>query len=72
MDWPYNKMWKKRLQSKIKNDIRVAEDTINDNNKISTLLLIKFMIMIVHFSIVILNICYFLGLAWFIMCNKTL
>ena len=50
----------------IKNDERIGEEMNADINKISTLLVINFVIRIGKIALVILTICYFLGLGWYI------
>lgn len=53
----------------IKHDERVGDEMNADINKISTLLVINFVIRISKIALVILTICYFLGLGWYIFCD---
>ena len=62
--------WKKRVLQRIENDPRIAEDMDNDHNKISTLLLIKFIIVVANITFVIMTICYFEGLLWYSFCDQ--
>ena len=45
----------------------MAEDTINDQNQISTLLALKFAIMIGHFTFLIITVCFIEGMAWYMV-----
>ena len=58
-----------RVLRMIKNDEMVGEEMNADINKISTLLVINFAIRIAKIALVILTICYFLGLGWYIFCD---
>ena len=59
----------KRLEIEIEYDPRVAEDTINDNNRISTMLYVNFGFRIMNIALIIVTICYFLGCVWYIFCD---
>lgn len=60
---------KKKIEYMIKHDDRIAEETNVDINKISTLLMVNFVIRIIKIALLILTTCYFLGLAWYIFCD---
>ena len=63
---------RKKLEDMIENDPVEAENTLKDNNKISSLIILKFLIQIFKLIIIILNISYFLGFLWFIYCDLTM
>jgi hypothetical protein len=55
-----------RLEKIIENDPILAENMLLGQNKIYEQIIINFFIKIVKLALVILNICYFLGMLWFV------
>ena len=56
----------KIIEKMIKYDKDKAEDTLEDNNNISSLILFNFFMSTFKLAIIILNISYFLGIGWYI------
>ena len=54
---------------KIKEDLKFANDKINNNNKIEEVLLFKFTLKIFKLVILILNSSYLLGMLWLVWCQ---
>jgi hypothetical protein len=63
------KFQQNRLNKIIETDPMKAEDTISDQNKVTQMIMTKFFIRIFKLSLIIVHICYFLGLFWFIFCE---
>ena len=59
--------YQKKLDDIIENDPDLAENTDQDNNNISFLITLNNVFRILKLVIIILNISYFLGFAWFIL-----
>lgn len=62
----------RRLEHIIATDPIKAEEINSDQNKISLTIVIGFLIKIFKLGLIIVNICYFLGLFWFIFCDVCL
>jgi hypothetical protein len=62
----------RRLRKIIEKNPILAEDITSDQNKISLMIMVGFIIKIIKLGLIILNICYFLGLFWFIFCDVEL
>jgi hypothetical protein len=62
---------RKRLIKIIETDPVKAEDIIADQNKVSLMIMIGFFIKIFKLGMIILNICFFLGVFWYIFCDVT-
>jgi len=60
---------KRKMDEIIQNDRIKAEDTLEDNNNITKMILINFVIQILKLVIIIINISYFLGFFWYILCD---
>ena len=60
---------KHRTERKIKKDLKLAEDVINDHNNIETLLFVSYTIKTFKLVILIINISYFIGMIWLIFCE---
>ena len=60
---------KVRIEKRIKNDILLAEDTLNDHNKIEGLMFLSFGLKTLKLVIMIANISYFLGMFWMVFCR---
>ena len=58
-----------RLSRIISNDPIAAEDTISDQNKITRIIMVNFFLRIFKLGMVIVHVCYFLGLFWIIFCE---
>lgn len=56
------------MKEKVKNDYRIAEDILEDHNKIEGLLFIHYAIKTLNLVILILNVSYFFGMTWMILC----
>ena len=54
---------------KVRRDPVYAEDTFNDNNQIELLKYIYYFIKISRLISIIVNICYFTGMIWIIICK---
>jgi hypothetical protein len=63
------KQYQKNLDHIIANRPDLAENTLLDNNNISKLITINNVLRIFKLVLIILNISYFLGFAWFIVCD---
>lgn len=63
------KQYQKNLDHIIANRPDLAENTLLDNNNISRLITINNVLRIFKLVLIILNISYFLGFAWFIVCE---
>lgn len=59
---------KYRVQIMIKHDPMISDEKNEDINKISTFLVVNFGIRIANIALIILTICYFLGLGWHSFC----
>ena len=57
---------RRRLENIIATDPLKAEDMVTDQNKIQQTIMVGFLIKIFKLGLIIVNICYFLGLIWFI------
>lgn len=66
------KIFTRRLDKIIANDPLAATDKTIDQNKISQLIIINFILRITKLAAVIVNICYFLGLIWYILCDVSM
>lgn len=60
---------RRRLEQIIATDPLKAEDMITDQNKIQQTIMVGFLIKIFKLGLIIVNICFFLGLFWFIFVN---
>ena len=58
-----------RNVEKVRRDPIYAEDTFNDNNQIELLKYIYYFIKISRLISIILNICFFSGMIWIIVCK---
>lgn len=65
------KQYQKQLEDIIKNSPELAENTLLDNNNISRLITINNVLRIFKLVLIILNISYFLGFGWYILCELT-
>jgi len=63
------KQYQKKLDKIILERPDLAENTLLDNNNISRLITINNVLRIFKLVLIILNISYFLGFAWFIVCE---
>ena len=63
------KSYQRKLDDIIQNKPDVAENTLVDNNNISKLIVINNVMRILKLVLIILNISYFLGFFWFIICE---
>lgn len=61
--------YKKKIQDIIENDDYLANNTEVDNNNITTLMVIGYMMKIVRLVLIIMNISFFLGIFWWIICD---
>lgn len=59
----------RKILAIIETDPILREDYIPDNNNITSMVMIHFMMKIFKLVIIILNISYFLGFLWFIFCE---
>lgn len=59
----------KRLKVIIDNDKILAENKVIDNNKITMMVLLSFVLQTIKLVIIIMNISYFLGMIWYIICD---
>ena len=59
----------RKNQEKCKNDPDFGEDTMNDNNQIENLKYINYFIKIMRVIIIILNLCFFSGMSWILICK---
>ena len=57
------------IKEKIKYDLDLAEDTINDNNKIEFFINIGYYLKTLKLAVVIMTISYLVGIAWYILCQ---
>ena len=64
-----NKYYEKKITQIIKNDPYLANNTEQDNNNITTLMVIGYMMKIVRLVLIIMNISFFLGIFWWIICD---
>jgi hypothetical protein len=64
------KIFEKRLE-KICEDPKLAEDTVLDQNKILTIIMIGYSFKIAKLIIIIFEVSYFLGLGYYIYCDLT-
>jgi len=60
-------IYKERAKKLIETEPKVANDTLNDHNKIQDLLLIYYILKITKLVIIILNFSYLFGMFWYIM-----
>lgn len=65
------RQYQKKLDKIIKERPDLAENTLLDNNNISRLITINNVLRIFKLVLIILNISYFLGFAWYIICELT-
>jgi hypothetical protein len=63
------KFYSKRLEIIIAEDPLAAVDIVNDRNKINQIVMVNFWLRIIKLGLIIVNICYFLGLIWYIICE---
>ena len=64
------KEWnKKRLNKMIEQKPELANSQLEDNSKISLIIITKYSIRTVKLIIVLFSISYFVGVAWFIICD---
>ena len=64
----YKKFSKSRVDWIIENDPTQAEDIDTDVVHITIQIMVGKVFQIIKLSIIILNICYYLGMVWFIIC----
>jgi hypothetical protein len=64
------KVYEKRLD-KICEDPKLAEDTVLDQNKILTIIMIGYIFKTVKLIIIIFQVSYFLGIGYYIYCDVT-
>jgi len=64
------KIFEKRLE-KICEDPKLAEDTVLDQNKILTIIMIGYFYKIAKLIIIIFQVSYFLGIGYYIYCDLT-
>ena len=64
------KIFQNRL-NKIVEDPKLAEDTVLDQNKIVTIIMIGFLFKSIKLVIIILQVSYFLGIGYYIYCDIT-
>ena len=64
-----NKWQNTYVISKIKKDPLVAEDQMNDHNKIEQQLLFIYIVKTLKLAFIILNFSYFLGMFWIVFCE---
>jgi hypothetical protein len=57
---------------KVRRDPIYAEDNTHDNNQIELIKYINYFVKIFRLVTIILNICYFTGMAWLILCKVEL
>ena len=60
---------KRKIDAIIKNDKLLANDITVDNNNVTAMLIINFLIKIFKLILIIINISYFLGFFWYILCD---
>ena len=61
--------YKKKIERIIRTDAYLANNTEIDNNNITTLMIIRYLMKIVRLVLIIMNISFFLGLFWWIICD---
>jgi hypothetical protein len=61
------KAYKRKLEFVIKNDPLMAQNKLIDQNQLTDQVLMKFTVKVIKLGLIIMNICYFLGLFWYIM-----
>lgn len=66
------KQYQKNLDYIIEKRPDLAENTLLDNNNISRLITINNVLRIFKLVLIILNISYFLGFAWYFVCELSL
>ena len=59
----------KKVKNIIKNDPARANNMLEDNNNITTLLMIYYAVQITRLVLIILNVSFFLGIFWYITCD---
>ena len=59
---------KNRKKKLIMNDPRVAEDTDKDHNSIGTIIYVSYILKIFKMVVIMLNICFVLGMFWLCVC----
>ena len=62
----------KRIKNQIIENPDLGEDTLNDNNKITTIMHVNYCMRTFRVIIILLNICYFFGTFWYIYVQITL
>lgn len=66
---------KKYYQNKshhlVKTNAKVAEDTLNDHNKVNQIIIIHHQLKILKLLVLVLNFSYFFSLSWLIVCHNT-
>ena len=69
----WQKSLKKYKQKQLKQQVlikpEIADDIINDHNNIEDMLIVNYMLKTLKLVILILNVSYFLGNGWFIICD---
>jgi len=63
---------KRRREKLIKEDPAFAEDQINNNNNIESLMYTKNILRIVKLVVLLFNVCYFVAMIWLIYCDTTM
>lgn len=58
-----------RLDNMIKKNLEVGNDKNNDRIKINMLMMISYTLRILKLVIILFNLSYFFGIAWYIYCN---
>lgn len=56
------------MAEKVKHDYRIAEDILEDHNKIEGLLFLHYAIKTLTLVVLIVNVSYFFGMTWMILC----
>jgi hypothetical protein len=65
----FKKYYKNKIEHIIKTDTYLANNTELDNNNITTLMVIGYMMKILRLVLIIMNISFFLGIFWWIYCD---
>lgn len=64
------KIFEKRLEEIVK-DPKLADNTVLDQNKILTIIMIGYLFKTVKLIIIIFQVSYFLGIGYYIYCDVT-
>ena len=65
----FKRFYKNKIEHIIKTDTYLANNTELDNNNITTLMVIGYMMKILRLVLIIMNISFFLGIFWWILCD---